>query len=221
MGVLQMLSVRLRLGALLGIAMVAVLATAVSALAIEWQQSEKPIVAAAPVVSVSAGEKMHFTDSGYGVEVECNVPDSGTVGPGAAGTITIKPFECDKVKSGEGRCESAESVLIFNAPWKTLLVEEGGGPEDEVEAVAGAGEPRFEISCHNHEGAIFDDTCNMGGARATMTNGILSGTNIVGVLASFVKGARECGVGAEGNPHAGGEMEGPDFIYGCPNMRVH
>jgi hypothetical protein len=194
---------------------------AVSALAIEWQQAEKPIVKAAAVVSLSAGEKMHFIDSGYGVEVECTITDTGTVGPAAAGTITMDTDECDKVKSGEGRCESAESVFILNTPWKTSLVEEGAGPEDEVEAVAGAGEPRFEISCHNHAGEIFDDTCNMGGARATMANGILNDTNIVGVLASFAEGKRECGVGAEGNPHAGGEMVGPDFIYGCPNMRVH
>ena len=218
-----MLLVGQRFGAPLCMAFLAILVTAGSALAVEWQSNKKPLKKTISTISTSVVEKMDFLDSGYGVEVACTVTDTGTAEIGTGGTLTLSTSACEKIKTGGGRCESAESVLILNSPWKTTLVEEGDGPEDVINTVGGAGEPRFEISCHNAEGALFDDTCNMGGARATTANGTLSGTNIEGVLATFVKSSHECGVGAEGNPHAGGEMEGPDFLYteDCPNMEVH
>jgi hypothetical protein len=206
-----------KFSAVLCLAILVGLITSTTALAVEWQEAGKKIVKAKNVVSRSVGNthveggKILFSDKHLNVSIACNVSDSGTIGPGAVGSIaTFSTINCEIVKDGGGDCDSAPSVATLNLPWKMELYEEGGEVRNSIEKEAGGAEPRFELMCHDEDGGLFDDTCG-----AETTTGIAN--EAPGVMASFevLSGKTKC----EGVAGAG-QIEGNDFISGCPNMNV-
>jgi hypothetical protein len=207
-----------KFGAIFCVAMIAGLVVSSSALAVEWQEAGKKIVKAKNVISKSVGNthveggKILFSDNHLNVSIACNVSDTGTIGPGAVGTIdTFSTINCEIVKDGGGDCDSAPSVATLDLPWKMELYEEGGGEvRNSIEKEAGGAEPKFELICHDEEGEFFDDTCG-----AETTTGIAN--EPPGVLASFegLSAKTKC----EGVAGAG-QIQGNDFISGCPNMNV-
>jgi hypothetical protein len=187
-------------------------AMVVSAMAVEWQVNGKKMAKEEAVSSESpAFEGAFFSDDAAGIELECGISDSGTVGAGAAGTITgMSTGPCDVIKNGGGKCVSG-SVDVKDFPWATELIEEESGEiRDRFKEKAGGSEPQFELLCNKEGGGFFDDTCSAE-TSARMTN-VTSG-----VIAA-IGGKTKCEDDSE--KEFSGEMNGDDDISGCPNMTV-
>jgi hypothetical protein len=175
------------------------------------RKREKMSKAASVGSESSPFEGVFFSDEAAGIELECGISDSGTVGVGAVGTISgISTGPCDVIKTGGGKCVSG-SVDVKGFPWATELVEEEDGEiRDYFKEKAGGFEPQFELLCNKEKGGFFDDTCSAE-TSAKMTN------VTTGVLGE-IGGKTKCEDDGEGE--SSGEINGDDYI-GCPNMTVH
>jgi hypothetical protein len=86
----------------------------------------------------------------------CQIREEGTVGPGAAGTITAltntasaKEFECEHNDGLE--CTGAHlKVEVKHLPWDTELATIGGALRDEIKS-GGSGTPEVKMSCGGSE----------------------------------------------------------------------
>src|SRR5580693_1268764 len=185
-----------------GIAFAAVFAfvafSATSAFAAtEWQIAGKAIATATE--SETTGELLlEDMNSLLKVDVLCKGIFDGTVGPGAADTITkilssagveekaenlekviVNSINCELME--KGACEEANGSLInvfpVHLPWATeLLLPSGELVVDDIKEGTGKGAPGYEITCKSSLLGTVTDTCT-GIAGSNMTNGA---TDVIG-----------------------------------------
>jgi hypothetical protein len=156
---------------IIGLALVAVFAmtavAAASASAHEWQIGGKAIVTA--TVTKSKGT-LTLTDKKGGifkeeVKLTCKGTDEGTVGPGAADTVTaVTATEC---KTEKGTCPSP-TAKATHLPWKTELVSGTGSEVRDTITSGGSGEPGYNVVC---AGLVEDECVGNTSTKAENTTG--------------------------------------------------
>ncbi len=152
---------------ILGVAMVAVLAFgvvgAVSASAAEWLAEGKVITT--PLASTTVGEITLGSTNGLKIGIKsavlCSGSFIGTVGPGAADTVTevlslagvtvtlAAPLTCTEVET----CTTSE-VAPVDLPWATELTS----TTKDVLLANGKGNPGWEVVCKTALGTV-EETC--------------------------------------------------------------
>jgi hypothetical protein len=146
----------------------AILAT--SAFATEWLSKGAAIAAALPADTLGI---LVLTDTVIDEQAECSVLFEGTVGPGAAGTITKaldlmgneNALDCFVTALHGAACAQGElaTITLLNLPWNTLVVLVTGPPEefrDEIttSSIEKSLQPGYEILCKNTVETCTSDT---------------------------------------------------------------
>jgi hypothetical protein len=178
---------------ILGIALVAVLACSAvaSASAAEWLVGGKSLTSS--VKTVGSGSIV-LEDMKVGAAVKCNTTESGTVGAGAADSVTAVSFSgCTTVKG----CSSVDAVAAVDLPWATELTSTS---KDLIEQ-KGAGEPGYLVECPV-AGILLDDTCKRADSFVEVTNasGKVDAFFNTGEKAKCSLGGEEGLVNSEGVP---------------------
>lgn len=153
--------------ALAAVLALSIVAAASASAAPVWEEESFGVWSEIKVKAKSDGaEEVTFLDEGTGLELECEGPNSGTVGPGSADEVTSVLYS--KCVVFKGTCASA-SATPANLPWKTKLVLAGSEIRDEIEN-GGKGEPGWNIVC----GGVVADTCT-GKTSTAMSNFVPTG----------------------------------------------
>jgi hypothetical protein len=108
-------------------------------------------------LAVKPTGKLKIEDRGGlgAIGVKCSIEATGTIEAGGKGTITsYSATGCEAT----GACNSMNTVLSINLPWKTELSEVEGVVEDKI-VNGGSGVPQWKFEC---TGSIRQsDTCNL------------------------------------------------------------
>lgn len=114
---------------------------AASAGAVEWLDNGNKI-AGSQALSVSGPLLLDETTNK--IEIVCETVGTGTVGPGAADSITgLTLANCLTLVGG---CEKDE-VTALELPWKTEVQEPKAGESRDFIANGGKGEPAYLVKC--------------------------------------------------------------------------
>ncbi len=171
----------------LAVALLALLALAAgsasAASAHEWQRNHGKGSITKPRGISSMGHLVIFTESEeYAEEETCSFNEKGTVGPGAAGTITSltstsgsKVIECIRNEGAicrEGK--HAPRIEAAHLPWDTELTTVEGKLRDEIKS-GGSGTPELKMECEGYYN--IKDKCPFasGVGVENMSNGDVEG----------------------------------------------
>jgi hypothetical protein len=147
-----MKKVSLLISAVLAVFAVSAIASSVAFAESEWLDGGAVITTAVKVLSeLMSGLKLE--DMGTGVEVECKKgTDEGTVGPGAADTVTAAA--CTEVNktalAGSGTCTEVVSITAEGLPWATALSLVGGVLRDTTTNA------KYTVKCKTILGTVED-----------------------------------------------------------------
>ncbi len=152
--------------------------SAASASAHTWEFEGRPITGS-PVAAEAYKNKVVLYVPEKSGEDTCTLTVKGTVGPGAAGTITSitgpsgeKAAPCSVVGRGETLCEGTAHWEAVNLPWATELTTINGKLKQTIKN-GGKGTPGWSLKC----GGIFgEQTEACGGTTNTgMVNNLPEG----------------------------------------------
>jgi hypothetical protein len=153
---------------ILGLALVAMFAFAAvaagSASATEWLVSG----AAAPAGSATTSTgSIELEDMTLGASVKCTTTtDEGTVGAGAADTVTKVTFAgCTSPKG----CTSVDNVEAIHLPWTTTASGTAPSFKDTISEKGTGGAPGYLIECVS-AGLLLDDSCTKATANVEVKN---------------------------------------------------
>jgi hypothetical protein len=175
------------LGLLVGVFAFAAIAAASATAAPEWLVNGGM---ASKVAATDSGS-IEVEDTGAKTSIECNGVLVGTVGPGAAGEITlVEDLEAkDVTKANEGNattgwldckivtkgiCEEARGALVkvfpLHLPWITTLALNANATSGFVDNISNSeSNPGYEVKCHVI-GIEAGDTCS-GDTGGEVANG--------------------------------------------------
>jgi hypothetical protein len=163
---------------LIAVAGFAMAAPIVAVAAPEWLDNGAAIAAAIPVLSELMTDLL-VEDIGTSTEVECSTGvDEGTIGPGAAATMT--KLECVVALPVSGVCSSPVTIRVLELPWALTLILAEEPVGTNMYRVKTTGLTGYEIECETIIGKQ-KDSCTMSSVSWLVENDGTTGTLLLEV----------------------------------------
>lgn len=195
-------NITMRKFSILGLAVFAVIAGSAIAASSAFAATSQWLAAGAVIATAKAADTssvgtllLQDMNASLGADVDCtSVTSTGTIGPGAADTVSAVAFTlADCTVEAGSVCEKLIEVKAANLPWVTTLSLSGSTFIDTISAGSSGKSPGYAIECKTLLGNVTD-TCTKTTATTELTN--VTG----GVDAKFNETE-------EGNCTVGGEKE--------------